>query len=122
MKLHLEANADSFAITGHGPGFVQVGSSRVTSSLILLPDQLIAPWVVADPAAMVLEDFRLLEGHALELVVFGSGAAFRFPHPAIAAHFGAQRTGFEVMDTPAACRTFNVLRAEGRRVAAALIV
>ena len=122
MKLHLNTSTDLFAITGHGAGFVQVGNTRVTTPLIVLSDQLISPWAVSDPMILKLEDFAPLEGHALELVVFGSGTAFRFPHPAIAGHFGAQRTGFEAMDTPAACRTFNVLRSEGRRVAAALIV
>ncbi|MBL8519443.1 MAG: Mth938-like domain-containing protein [Betaproteobacteria bacterium] len=122
MKLHLNSFAESFAITGHGEGFVQVGATRVAGPLIVMPDRLISPWLVADPAELSVEDFAPLSSEDLELVVFGSGAAFRFPHPRIAASFGARRTGFEVMDTPAACRTFNVLLSEGRRVAAALLV
>jgi uncharacterized protein len=122
MKLNLNSFAESFAISGHGPGFVQVGTTKVSTPLIVLPDKLIAPWVIANPASMTLEDFLPLAEQDLELVVFGSGATFRFPHPRIAAAFGARRVGFESMDTPAACRTFNVLLSEGRRVAAALIV
>lgn len=122
MKLHLNSFAESFAITGHGAGFVQVGTTKVSTPLIVLADKLIAPWAVANPSSIALVDFAPLAEQDLELIVFGSGPTFRFPHPRIAAAFGARRVGFESMDTPAACRTFNVLVSEGRRVAAALIV
>ena len=54
--------------------------------------------------------------------MFGSGRMFRFPHPRILAAFSQRRIGFEVMDTPAACRTYNVLMSEARKVAAALLI
>ena len=55
-------------------------------------------------------------------MLFGAGAAQRFPHPRLLAPLTDARVGLEVMDTPAACRTFNILAAEGRRVLAALVV
>jgi uncharacterized protein len=122
MKLHLNEFVGNFAVSGHGKGFVQVGATRVETPLIVLADRLIAPWELADARAPAIADFAALLEMKPELVVFGSGAQFRFPDPRIGAAFGALRIGFETMDTPAACRTFNVLLSEGRRVAAALIV
>jgi uncharacterized protein len=57
-----------------------------------------------------------------ELIIFGSGARNRFPPPAWLAPLMARRLGLETMDTPAACRTFNILAGEGRNVVAALIL
>lgn len=57
-----------------------------------------------------------------EVVVFGSGARLRFPHPRLTAQLTAQRVGVETMDFQAACRTYNILMAEGRKVAAALLI
>lgn len=122
MKLHLHTTDGHNAITGHGAGFVQVNQSRVDSSLIVLPDKLISPWLVADAGAPGLADFAELMALKPELVVFGSGTVFRFPDVRIMAAFSQARIGFEVMDTPAACRTYNVLMSEGRNVAAALLV
>jgi len=55
-------------------------------------------------------------------VLFGSGSALRFPHPHLIRALTEARVGLEAMDTPAACRTFNILAAEGRGVVAALLV
>ncbi len=122
MKLHLNSSAGLNTVTGHGAGFVQVNQTRIESPLILLPDKLVAPWPIADLGALSLADFTLLIEMKPELVVFGSGATFRFPDSRIMAAFSHARIGFDVMDTPAACRTYNVLMGEGRHVAAALLV
>ncbi len=122
MKLHLNSSAGLNTVTGHGAGFVQVNQTRIESPLILLPDKLVAPWSIADIGALSLADFALLIEMKPELVVFGSGATFRFPDARIMAAFSQARIGFDVMDTPAACRTYNVLMGEGRHVAAALLV
>jgi uncharacterized protein len=122
MKLHLNNFAEQFAITGHGAGFVQVAGERIATPLIVLPERLIAPWQVADPTRLAVDDFAELLTASPEVVIFGSGPHFRFPDPRISYAFGAKRIGFDCMDTPAACRTFNVLLSEGRRIAAALLV
>ncbi|MEO6431968.1 MAG: MTH938/NDUFAF3 family protein, partial [Nitrosospira sp.] len=57
-----------------------------------------------------------------EMVLFGTGATLRFPHPTLTRTLIESRIGVEVMDTAAACRTYNILTAEGRRVAAALLI
>lgn len=122
MKLHLSTTEGSNTITGHGPGFIMVNRERVASHLIVMPGQLVSPWEVGRADAVSLADFELLLGLKPELVIFGSGATFRFPDPRIGAAFAAARIGFDVMDTPAGCRTYNVLMSEGRNVAAALLV
>ena len=128
MKLHLNSVSGLNTVTGHGPGFVQVNQARINTPLILMPDKLIAPWPItnianiADVDALSPADFTMLIEMKPELVVFGSGATFRFPDARILAAFSAARIGFDVMDTPAACRTYNVLMGEGRNVAAALLV
>lgn len=126
MKLHLDSTSGFNAITGHGPGFVAVNGGNIHNPLIVLPDKLINPWVIAAASStaqsLSAADFTLLLELNPELVIFGSGTKFQFPHPAIMAAFSAARIGFEVMDTPAACRTYTVLVSEGRQVAAALLI
>ena len=121
MKLHLNTSDGQHAITGHGEGYVAVNRLQITQPLIVMPAQLINPWPLADADKLTLADFEALLAIGPELVVFGCGRVFRFPDPRIMAAFSQRRIGFEVMDTPAACRTYNVLMSEGRNVAAALI-
>jgi uncharacterized protein len=122
MKLHLNSFDGQNSISGHGPGFVMVNSTRLETAAIVMPDKIISPWAVSDPSAMDIADFAILLELKPELVLFGSGESFRFPHPRIMAAFSQARIGFDVMDTPAACRTYNVLTSEGRIVAAALLI
>ena len=122
MKLTLDTNTSQFAIKGHGPGFVVINEARHNSALIVMPDKLISPWQTPEFAALTPSDFDLVRELRPELVIFGSGPQFRFPDPRIMVSFSQSRIGFDVMDTAAACRTYNVLMSEGRRVAAALLI
>ena len=122
MKLHLNSAGGQNAITGHGEGYVAVNRQQIAQPVIVMPDRLISPWTIIDATALTLADFNAVLELAPELVVFGSGRSFRFPDARIMAAFSQRRIGFEVMDTPAACRTYNVLMSEGRNVAAALLV
>jgi uncharacterized protein len=122
VKLHLNSFDGKNSVSGHGPGFVMVNGTRLETAAIVMPDKLISPWQVADPSAVAVADFAVLLELKPELVIFGSGVSFRFPDPRIMAAFSQARIGFDVMDTPAACRTYNVLTSEGRIVAAALLI
>jgi uncharacterized protein len=122
VKLHLNSFEGKNSVSGHGPGFVMVNGTRLETAAIVMPDKLISPWQVADPSAVAVADFGVLLELKPELVIFGSGVSFRFPDPRIMAAFSQARIGFDVMDTPAACRTYNVLTSEGRIVAAALLI
>lgn len=126
VKLHLDAITGANAITGHGKGYIAINGNNIGNAVIVLSEKVIDPWVtVTSPATvqtLCIADFADLLALRPELVVFGSGAAFRFPERAVMAEFSKARIGFEVMDTPAACRTYNVLLSEGRRIAAALLI
>ena len=121
MKLHLNTTQGQNAITGHGDGYVTVNHQQIDHALIVLPDKLVNPWNIGDFASLAVVDFAALIELRPELVVFGAGKVFRFPDVAIMAAFSKAGIGFEVMDTPAACRTYNVLISEGRYAAAALL-
>jgi uncharacterized protein len=122
MKLHLNSTAGQNSIFAHGKGFIDINGTRHESHVIVMSDQIISPWQIADTATLTLADFAPLLALKPALVVFGSGQVFRFPDPRILAAFSHARIGFEVMDTGAACRTYNVLMSEGRHAAAALLV
>ena len=110
------------SITGHGPGWVSVDGERIDHSVIVGSDGQRLAWAATDPAALDAAHFSLLAELDVEVVIFGSGSRIRFPRPAWLAPLVARRIGLETMDTAAACRTYNILAQEGRRVAAALLV
>lgn len=104
----------------YGDGYVVVGGERHEGSVIVLPERVQA-WHPASFDALAAEDFRVLAAMELEIVLLGTGPKLRFPHPALTRALAAARIGLEVMDLKAACRTYNVLVAEQRKVAAALV-
>ncbi|TAN48750.1 MAG: hypothetical protein EPN19_15580 [Betaproteobacteria bacterium] len=108
-------------ITGYGAGFVLVNNARHESSLIVLPERIV-PWDIAGFEALALADFERLAGLDREIVLLGTGARLRFPPPALTRPLIEARIGFEVMDFQAACRTYNFLMTESRKVAAALLL
>lgn len=111
------------AITAHGPGWVAVGAQRYDHSLVLHGEGTPpAPWGCARFEDLTAEHFALLLQNRPELVVFGSGEKLRFPRPAWIRPLVEAGVGIETMGTPAACRTYNILAGEGRRVVAALLL
>ena len=120
MKLHASAPSALNTFTGYGDGFVLVNGKRHESNLIVLAERLL-PWDVAGFDALQEKDFLPMTGLDLEVVLLGTGARQRFPHPRLTQSLLHQRIGIEVMDLQAACRTFNILVSEERRVAAALL-
>ena len=120
MKLHVSGPGPRNAITGYGEGYVLVNSQRHESSLIVLPDQVL-PWDVAGFEALTAEHFSSLKKLRPEILLLGTGPKQRFPHPRLTAPLAAAGIGVEVMDLKAACRTYNILVAEERKVAAALL-
>lgn len=122
MKLLQDASGTFNTVTGYGAHYVDVNLERHTASLIVAPDEPVAPWPVASLSALTPGHFAQLLALEPEVVIFGSGARLRFPHPRLTAALAAQRIGVETMDVQAACRTYNLLMAEGRRVVAALLI
>lgn len=145
MKLHLQNNS-GIQIRAYGPGQITLslpprlpadtGVAPVTAdtppnlqsletvshSFLLTPTHLERDW--SPEHFEQLEPVHVEPMLALEpeLVLLGTGARLRFPHPAFGAALMERRIGMEVMDTAAACRTYNILLGEGRRVAAALLL
>ena len=120
MKLHATLPGGVNAITGYGEGYVMVNGERRDSSLVVLPDR-IEPWAVQSFDQLSTEDFAFLRDLKAEIVLLGTGARQRFPHPRFTAELAKAGIGLEVMDLQAACRTYNILVAEQRKVAAALL-
>ena len=121
MKLHLQTPAANI-VTGCGSGWVRVGADEYRENIVLLPDTIVKGWAPAGFEALGERDFARLLDYEPEIVLLGTGDVQRFPHPRLLAPLGEAHVGIEAMDTSAACRTFNILVAEGRRVAAALTV
>jgi uncharacterized protein len=121
MKFHLQAAAAN-VITASGPGSIRVGTTEYRENLVLTPDAVVTGWAPGGFGALLAADFAALLSYSPELVLLGTGAAQTFPHPRLTSDLAAAGIGVEAMDTRAACRTFNILVAEGRRVVAALVV
>lgn len=120
MKLH-SSGASGNVITGYGDGYVEVKGERRDSSVIVMADRVL-PWKVPAFDRLSSEDFDVLEQLGVEIVLLGTGAKQRFPHPRLTAALAKAGIGVEVMDVRAACRTYNILLAEERNVAAALLI
>ena len=121
MKFQREASGE-FAITGYSANAISVAGVEYGHSLRVAHATAAAPWAVKDfadvSAATVGEGTTV----SAEIVLIGTGKKLRFPPPDALRPLREARIGFEVMDTAAACRTYNVLMSEGRNVAAALLV
>lgn len=116
MKLHAAVPSAANAITGYGDGYVLVNGARFETNVLVTPEK-VAVWDTPGFDSLSKEDFLFLKTLAAEIVLLGTGPRQRFPHPSLAASV----PGLEVMDVKAACRTYNILVAEGRKVAAALL-
>ena len=121
MKFHL-ATASGNVVTGLGPGWVRIGAIEYRENLVLTPESVATGWAAAGFDGLADSDFANLLSYKPEVVLFGAGSAIRFPHPRLTRALTDARIGFDAMDTAAACRTYNILAAEGRSVVAALLV
>ncbi len=110
------------SISGYGPGWLGVSGEKVTSSVIIGSGGERRSWACSRFEDLSLAHFAELATLDAELIIFGSGKRIRFPQPAWLQPLIEKRTGIETMDTEAACRTYNILAAEGRRVIAALLL
>jgi uncharacterized protein len=108
-------------IERYGPGGFRIAGAVHTGPVLVLPAAT-EPWAVADLAAVTLESLRRVAEHGgIEILLVGTGSAMRPLARAIREGLRAAGLRVDAMDTGAACRTYNVLLAEERRVAAALL-
>ena len=122
VKLHHDTPAGMYAVTGYGEGYVLINGERHETNLIVQPERIVVGWAGGGLAALTDTEFETLRDLRPEIVLLGTGLAQHFPPPALFRPLIEARIGFEIMDTPAACRTYNILMGEGRNVAAALLI
>lgn len=122
MKLHMDSTENLLRISAYDGASITVSEQRQTRTFALTPQSLFTD--VAPPSVDRLSWQDLPELHAedIEILVLGTGHRQQFPGGGLYAELAAERIGLEVMDTGAACRTYNILAAEGRRVAALLVL
>lgn len=122
MKFTLEPGTGAHLIRGYSPGEILIGERRVTRSCIVSAQRLITDWEPESFDSLTVGHLEALFALAPELVLLGTGPTQRFADAAVRGAFAARHVGLEVMHLGAACRTFNVLVQEERRVAAALFL
>ena len=126
MKLHISKPSGVNVFSGYGEGFVMVGERRISHSVIVLPERIVEDWDATRFEALTASHLEALADLDCEVVLLGTGSRLRFPPPGVLrqanARLAAAGAGLEIMDVQAACRTYNILVAEERKVAAALLL
>jgi uncharacterized protein len=122
MKLHSQDNQQYQTVTGYDDRGVEINAKRYDYSVLVLPEVEPRPWPVARFEDLTEEHFAMIELDKPDVVIVGTGQRQRFVHPKLTAPFAARRAGVECMDSHAACRTYNILMGEGRKVTLALII
>jgi uncharacterized protein len=122
MKLHSSSTQQYQTVTGYDAAGVEINATRYEYSLIVMPETPPRPWNVARFEDLAAEHFEQIAQDAPDVVILGTGERQRFVHPRLIASLAANRVGVECMDSHAACRTYNILMGEGRKVTLALII
>ncbi len=122
MKISLDGGGATYRILSYAQGQVAVNEQVLIRSFVVMPEKLLHDWPPRDFAALAAEHFAMIAALRPEIVLLGTGAGLRFPLPVLLVPLYDAGIGVEVMDTGAACRTYNILMAEGRTVAAALLM
>lgn len=121
MKFVREQVGTLKIIRSYEPGEIRIQNERITNDVIVSP-QHVHVWDAVGPSALCEDDFSIAFGLRPEILIFGTGERLCFPSAELTGAILARQIGFEVMDTAAACRTYNILALEGRDVVAALLL
>lgn len=122
MKLQANPSSGQHIIAAHGPGWVEIDGRRYQSSLVITPTAIDATWGPDTFDALDEAHLSALAVLTCDVLLLGTGSRQRFPQPQLLRSLIEAGIGVEIMDTAAACRTYNIVVAEGRAVVAALIV
>ncbi len=122
MKLHSSSTQQYQTVTGYFEGGVEINAAPYQSSLTVMPEMAPRPWDVASFEDLSAAHFEAIGEVAPDVVILGTGERQRFVHPRLIASLSERRIGVECMDNQAACRTYNILMGEGRKVTLALIL
>lgn len=122
VKFQREQAEGRNVFTGYGEGYVAVNGTRHTASLVVSATRVVSDWPARSVSSLQADHLAAILELEPEVLLLGTGTHFAFPAGAVLAPLHQAGIGVEVMDTPAACRTYNILLAEGRDVVAALIL
>jgi uncharacterized protein len=123
LKFHLTQPEGLNLFTGYGDDYVIINGERYTQpSLLVTPDTILTDWQVNGFNTLSPEHFTHIAAQQPEIVLLGTGTRLQFPHPRLSVALQQAGVGLEVMDTKAACRTYNILVAGGRRVVVGLLI
>jgi len=122
MKLHSDDTQQYQTVTGYDASGVEINAQRFDYSLIVLPEVAPQAWNVTRFDDLTAEHFERIAADKPDVVILGTGERQRFVHPRLIASLSNLRIGVESMDSQAACRTYNILMGEGRKVTLALII
>jgi uncharacterized protein len=122
MKLHSDSTQQYQTVTGYDASGVEINAQRFEYSLLVMPETAPRPWEVTRFEDLQAAHFEQIALDAPDVVILGTGERQRFVHPRLVASLSARHIGVESMDSQAACRTYNVLMGEGRKVTLALII
>ena len=119
MQLTRDSSAVNF-IRAWEPGRVRIADRWVAGNVIVGDDAIIEAWTARAASSLTVADLEPALALSPTIIVLGTGADGLLPDVELMAAVAARSVGLEIMNTPAACRTFNVLLQEQRRVVAAL--
>ncbi|MCE3605555.1 Mth938-like domain-containing protein [Massilia sp. P8910] len=122
MKLHSSTTQQYQTVTAYDDTGVEINAQRFDYSLLVMPETPPRAWDVPTFDALTTAHFETIEQDKPDVVILGTGERQRFVHPKLIAALLERRIGCECMDNKAACRTYNILMGEGRRVTLALIL
>jgi uncharacterized protein len=122
LKLHPGTHPGRNLFTAYGADYVEVGGQRYGHSIVVTAERIYSDWLPAGWGALDESHFAYFLPLRPEVLLFGTGAQQRFPPPRLCRALIEANAGLEFMTTPAACRTYNVLLGEGRRVVAAILL
>ncbi|WP_333842548.1 Mth938-like domain-containing protein [Limnohabitans sp.] len=121
MKLQPD-RIETQSVTAYGSGWIAIQGEKITHSVLITSEGVRLDWHCQSFDDLGAEHFAQLAELDVELVIFGSGDSHRFPKPEWQVGLMKRQIGLEAMNTQAACRTYNILAGEGRKVAAALLI
>lgn len=122
MKIEREMGIGRHFIRSYAPGVVKINDTIYNSSVVLTPEEILADWPPSAFTDLASSHFDAIAARKPEVVILGTGTRLKFPSPAVLAPLTRAGVGVEVMDTAAACRTYNILASDGRKVVAALLM
>lgn len=122
MRLALDTSSTANQISHYGDGQFTIHQRNYRQNLVISSNKLLTPWTQKTITELTIDDLTPILSCQPKIILLGTGDTLVFPHPSLVAHIQTLGIGCEVMDTAAACRTFNVLVSEGRNVVAGLLL